>query len=223
MTVTESMMTTPAPTNNADAASTESPKTGDVKAEVVAQDQKVETTTDSEVKDGDSTDAPDAEKAEDGAPETYEFKAPEGKNFDNEIIKTYSEVARELNLSQKSAQRMLDQLGPKIAERQLASLDSLKQSWIDSSKTDKEFGGESMQTNLSVAKKALDAFGTPELRNVLNESGLGNHPEIIRFFYRAGKSISEDGYVGPSSGSGSSKSQPRDFASQASALYSNQS
>jgi hypothetical protein len=41
----------------------------------------------------------------------------------------------------------------------------------------------------------MDAFATPELRTLLNESGLGNHPEIIRAFYRAGKAISEDGFV----------------------------
>jgi len=218
MTQTESLMTTPAPTNNAAVASTESP-TGDVSNAVVTQDQPVADATETGNTEGDSKDAPKTEAV--GAPEKYEFKAPEGKNFDNEVITTYSQVARELNLSQASAQKMLDTLGPKLAERQMAQIDSIRQGWVDSSRIDKEFGGESLDKNMSVAKKALDTFGTPELRTVLNQSGLGNHPEIIRFFFRAGKSISEDGYVGPSSGSGS-KGQPRDFASQASMLYSNQ-
>lgn len=217
MTQTESLMTTPAPTNNAAVASTESP-TGDVSNAVVTQDQQVADATETG-NTGDSKDAPKTEVV--GAPEKYEFKAPEGKNFDNEVISTYSEVARELNLSQASAQKMLDTLGPKLAERQMAQIDSIRQGWVDSSRIDKEFGGESLDKNMSVAKKALDTFGTPELRTVLNQSGLGNHPEIIRFFYRAGKAISEDGYVGSSSGS-SSKGQPQDFASQASILYSNQ-
>ena len=42
MTQTESLMTTPAPTNNAAVASTESP-TGDVSNAVVTQDQPVDT------------------------------------------------------------------------------------------------------------------------------------------------------------------------------------
>ena len=218
MTQTESLMTTPAPTNNAAVASIESP-TGDVSNAVVTQDQPVADAIETGNTEGDSKDAPNAEAV--GAPEKYEFKAPEGKNFDNEVITTYSQVARELNLSQASAQKMLDTLGPKLAERQMAQIDTIRQGWVDSSRIDKEFGGESLDKNMSVAKKALDTFGTPELRTVLNQSGLGNHPEVIRFFYRAGKSISEDGYVGPSSGSGS-KGQPQDFASQASMLYSNQ-
>ena len=218
MTQTESLMTPAAQTNNAVVASTGSP-TGDVLNAVVTQDQPVADATKAGNTEGDGKDAPKTEA--DGAPEKYEFKAPEGKNFDNEIITTYSEVARELNLSQSSAQKMLDTLGPKIAERQMAQIDTIRKGWVDSSRIDKEFGGDSLDKNMSVAKKALDTFGTPELRTVLNQSGLGDHPEIIRFFYRAGKSISEDGYVGPSSGS-SSRGQPQDFASQASVLYSNQ-
>jgi len=46
-----------------------------------------------------------------------------------------------------------------------------------------------------VARKALETFGTPELRDVLNMTGMGNHPEVIRAFYKAGKAISEDRFV----------------------------
>jgi hypothetical protein len=67
--------------------------------------------------------------------------------------------------------------------------------WRQQATTDKEFGGDQLNANLAVAKKAMDAFGTPELTKLLNESGLGNHPEVIRVFYRAGKAISEDGFV----------------------------
>ena len=44
-------------------------------------------------------------------------------------------------------------------------------------------------------RKALDAFGTPELKDVLNATGFGNHPEVIKAFYKAGKAISADGFV----------------------------
>ena len=68
-------------------------------------------------------------------------------------------------------------------------------SWSESSRTDKEFGGDKLNENLAVAQKAMNAFGTPELRAVLNKTGLGNHPELIRAFVRAGKAISEDTFV----------------------------
>jgi hypothetical protein len=91
---------------------------------------------------------------------------------------------------------------------------------LTSSKTDQEFGGEKLSENLSVAKKALDAFGTPELRKLLDDSGLGNHPEVIRMMYRAGKAISEDRFVGGSPG-GQKGSGFRSMDDLANALYAN--
>ena len=151
------------------------------------------------------------------APETYEFKAPEGRAFDPEVIAEYSKVAKELNLSQEAAQRVLDTVGPKLAERQAAQIEAIRNGWAESSKADKEFGGEKLSENLSVAKKALDQFGTAELRALLNESGIGNHPEVIRFMYRAGKAISEDKVI--TGAAATAKSGPKSFADLADALY----
>ena len=156
------------------------------------------------------------------APEKYEFKAPEGREFDPDVIGAFSDVAKELGLSQEDASKVVDKMSEKLAERQQAKIESVHKEWVDASKTDKEFGGEKLSENLAVAKKALDSFGTPELRALLNESGLGNNPEVIRFMYRAGKAISEDTYVGASQGAGAVKASPKDFTSMASALYSNQ-
>ena len=115
-----------------------------------------------------------------GAPEKYEFQAPEGKQFDDALIASYSEVARELNMSQESAQKLIDKMGPVIAARQAEQIAAAHEEWAKTARADKEFGGDNLQENLGVAKKGLETFGTPELRQLLNQSGLGNHPEIIR-------------------------------------------
>lgn len=152
-----------------------------------------------------------------GAPEKYEFKAPEGAAFDDKVIGVYSEVARELNLPQDAAQKMLDKVAPVIASQQLEAIKTAQSAWLESTKSDKEFGGERLSENVAVAKKALDAFGTPELRQLLDDSGLGNHPEVVRLFYRAGKAISEDRLVpGGTRPTGPAKDP-------ATALYGNQS
>lgn len=134
-----------------------------------------------------------------GAPDKYEFTAPEGKGFDPEVIEAYSTVAKELGLPQDSAQKILDAIAPKVAERfearQTEALAKFKTDLVEQVKSDKELGGEKLNENLAVAKKAVDAFGTPELRKLLDDSGLGNHPELIRAFYKAGKAISEDKFV----------------------------
>jgi hypothetical protein len=157
-----------------------------------------------------------------GAPEKYEFQAPEGKEFDAEVIGQFSDIAKELNLSQEAAQKLVETMGPKIAERQMAQVEMVRNEWAQQAQADKEFGGDKLQENLAVAKKALDSFGSPELRALLNESGLGNNPEVIRFMYRAGKAISEDSFVGNSTGAANKTSGPQDFNAKANALYSNQ-
>lgn len=141
-------------------------------------------------------DADQGAKTADAAPEKYEFSPPEGFQFDNVVIDEFSTVAKELNLPQEAAQKILDKMTPVMQARQAEHLQAARTEWAESAKADKEFGGEKLAENLGVARKALDAFTTPELRTLLEESGLGNHPEVIRMFYRAGKAISEDRFVG---------------------------
>lgn len=143
---------------------------------------------------GDDTKSDDGKPQ--GAPEKYEFKPSEdGIEFDASVLASFSEVAKELNLPQEAAQKVLDKMGPVIAARQAEQVQAIKTEWLTTSQADKEFGGDKLGENLAVAKKALDAFGTPELRTLLQESGMGNHPEVVRFMFRAGKAISEDGFV----------------------------
>jgi hypothetical protein len=47
--------------------------------------------------------APDAPTS---APEKYEFKPVEGRNLDSETMSTFAEVAKELGLTQDSAQKI---------------------------------------------------------------------------------------------------------------------
>lgn len=144
----------------------------------------------------DASAAPAAEsKAETPAvPEDYALTMPEGVELDSVAADEFKAIAKELKLDQASAQKVAD-IGAKMAQRQTEKHAELVQSWVEQVKADKDIGGDKLQENLAVAKKALETFGTPELRDVLNASGLGNHPEVIRAFYRAGKAISEDRFV----------------------------
>ncbi len=139
---------------------------------------------------------PEEKPAEpEGAPEAYEFVPPEGHVLDDGVIGKFSEVAKELNLSQTNAQKVLDVMAPAIAERQQAALQTMTAEWADSARADKEFGGDKLDENLAIAKTALEKFATPEFRTLLNDTGLGNHPEVLRVFVRAGKAISPDTVV----------------------------
>ena len=54
-----------------------------------------------------------------GAPEKYEdFKAPQGVSLDADVVKGFSEVAKELNLPQDKAQAVIDKVTPILAQKQ---------------------------------------------------------------------------------------------------------
>ena len=166
------------------------------------------------------------QEAKQGAPDNYEFNskvADAPQELDSEVLTAFGDVAKELDLPQEDAQKVLNKVAPVIQERQAKMLEQVRADWANESQSDEEFGGEALTENLNVAKQALDAFGTDAFKSLLQETGFGNHPEIIRFMYRAGKAISEDSYVGNSQGANPRGSNiPKDFNGIANALYSNQ-
>ncbi|KKF68294.1 peptidase [Citrobacter amalonaticus] len=143
-----------------------------------------------------------AEKKEDdkpeGAPEKYEFQAAEGVELDTEALKEFEPVAREMNLTNEQAQKLVD-VYPKILagvqQRQVEAWQQTTEQWAADVKADKEIGGDSLTANLSVAQRAIDQFGTPDLKEYLNSTGLGNHPGLVKFCVKVGKAMSEDGMV----------------------------
>lgn len=127
-------------------------------------------------------------------PENYDLKMPEGVELDKAAADEFTAIAKELKLPADAAQKLAD-VGAKMAQRQVENHAKLVESWTESVKTDKEIGGDKLAENLGIARKALDQFGTPELKDVLNMTGFGNHPAVIKAFYKIGKAISEDGFV----------------------------
>jgi hypothetical protein len=139
------------------------------------------------------------EGKEAGAPEKYEdFKLPEGMKADDAVMGEFQQLAKDMNLPQEAAQKLVD-LGARMqvgtAEQMKTALETQGKAWGEQALVDKEFGGEKFEENLAVAKKGLDQFATPELKNLLKETKLGNHPEVLRAFFRIGQAISEDGFV----------------------------
>lgn len=146
-----------------------------------------------------------------GAPDAYaDFTAPDGIELDTVVLEDFKATAKELNLPQEAAQRVVDlgvALIQKATEQNAAAIAEVQQGWIQASKADPEFGGAKLNESLGLTRKALDKVGSPELVTLLNDSGLGNHPEIIRVLAKVGKLFSEDGLV-----TGSGDVQPQSAA-----------
>lgn len=140
----------------------------------------------------------DKEQKPEGAPEKYEFQAGEGVDLDTEALKDFEPVARDLNLTNEQAQKLVDAY-PKILagvqQRQAEAWQKQTEDWAASVKADKEIGGDKLTANLSAAQRAMDQFGGPALKEYLDSTGLGNHPELVKTFVKIGKPMSEDGMV----------------------------
>lgn len=138
-------------------------------------------------------------------PEKYEdFKFPEGfeapEGFGSEI----STLAKELGLDQEKAQSLADKAAGLVkasAESVKATVDNAKVEWESQLKTDPQYGGDKLNENLAIAKVGLKAFD-PEgkLLAVLEQSGLGSHPEMVKTFIRIGQTVKETDMVTSSKG-----------------------
>jgi hypothetical protein len=75
------------------------------------------------------------------------------------------------------------------------------QQWQEDVRKDPEIGGDALGENLATAKKVLDAFdttddeGNGQLAQLLDQSGLGNHPAVVKTFHAIGQKLSEDNFV----------------------------
>ena len=146
-----------------------------------------------------------------GAPqEGYKFEpAPDANvHLGEEAYQQFGEIAKELNLSQEAAQKIVNGMEPLLQR----TVQRHRENWIAASRQDKEFGGANFETNIKAINRAYMATTTPELRAVLSASGLVNHPEVLRHFYGLSKTLSDGRFV-TSQGAQerADRSDPRNF------------
>jgi hypothetical protein len=144
--------------------------------------------------DQNTVDEPE-EKA-DEVPENYsDFQMPEGIEIDTDLLGEAVPLFKELKLNQEQAQKLVDLQAKsvqKFTESQTSQRNDTIVGWENDIKADKDIGGDNFDQNLSIAKEAVDKFGTPELTKFLADSGAGSHPEIVRMFVKIGNLTRED-------------------------------
>ncbi len=128
----------------------------------------------------------------------YALKLEEGSSLSASDIDRISTLAKEKGLSEEDAKELVT--GQEAAVRtykdaQMQEVEDVRTGWSEASKSDKEFGGEKFDENMGVAKTAIDKFGSPEFKQALEDTGFGNHPEVVRVFYRIGEAMANDKLV----------------------------
>lgn len=133
-------------------------------------------------------------------PEKYEFNKPEGfeGELDDSALEAFEPLAKELGLTQEQADKLVGIHAESVQKAHQAAAEQHSQqmeTWNKELRSDPEFGGANFDANLKSAQKAVEQFGVEGLKEALEETGMGNHPALVRTFAMIGKQISEDGFV----------------------------
>ena len=102
-------------------------------------------------------------------------------------------LAKEAGLSKEVAQKLLDNRATQLKnvfETQKTDYENKVIGWKKELENDPEIGGVNFKTSILQANIILDKFASPKLRKDLDSTGLGNHPELVRFIARLGKEFS---------------------------------
>lgn len=179
-------------------------KTDEENAAAKAEHDKTKPAGDDKSKDDPANQVP-----EDGK---YELTMPDGIELDAELLGAVSPRFKELGLTRAQAQALTDdfiKVQQERATKQTQEWGERIAGWADEAKKDKEIGGDKWNTTVTNATRFTNTFGTPALKDYLNASGGGNHPELIRAFAKAGELIREDS---PPTGGAGGAAKPAEAA-----------
>lgn len=149
-----------------------------------------------------------------GEAKTIEYVAPtmpEGMTMDADLLAAATPILAKHGASQE----LLNELSAVYAER-LKALEAggteafekayqdrreveiveTDDKWVAAIKTDKEIGGKNFEAVKQQINAIVGKFASPEFKEAMNETRLGNHPEFVKFIHR----IATQGYTPPEFG-----------------------
>lgn len=144
--------------------------------------------------DSGESDASDGETDDENA--SYaDFEMPDGLELDTSLADAFSPKMKELGLDQEQAQGLATTMAEWVQANNQSQQDAYSQQltdWRTEAENDKEYGGDNYEKSVKIANLAITAYGGEALKQALDDTGMGNHPELIRAFVNAGKLIQED-------------------------------
>ncbi|MGA2223583.1 MAG: hypothetical protein ABSH41_03970, partial [Syntrophobacteraceae bacterium] len=130
----------------------------------------------------------------------------EGTSLDEASATEFKGLAKELDLTQEQAQKLLSFGGDKIkalAEAPYKAWSETQTKWQAEVKADPEIGGTKFQDSVKAAALVFqpgesNPFVTNDadaqaLREALNMTGAGNNPALVKLFVRMGNLLKEPG------------------------------
>ena len=162
--------------------------------------------------------APPAAAEEGAAPspaaeEAFSVQLPEGLAADEVLIEGFTKTAKELGLKGPQAQKFVDAYAAAqtaAAERFEAQAEARVAEWQQAVKSDAEMGGAHYEATQAEAARAQQRFASPALQQLLQQTGLDKHPEVVRLYRAVGRAMAEDTVAGSQQGGAAAQPSEED-------------
>lgn len=128
------------------------------------------------------------------------LKPPEGYTLDatlgNEFLtllnteKDPAKLAQGLIELSAKANELSSEMGSQL-------FDEVQTEWTNATKADPEVGGPRYEASIATSKQIVERFGGPKLQEALELTGLGAHPEFVRFMTKVAPLLTEGNPVSP--------------------------
>lgn len=170
-------------------------------APVAPESEKTEVASDTkddkkdEAPADESKDKTEAEPKDEVAEVKYNLKPTEGSSLGDAQVKEVEAFARENKITPESAQKILERDEQMLQSFVTAQADLQKQQseqWRNAVIADRTLGGENLKQTAFYSEKAVTMFGGKEMHDILNETGFGNNPTVVKFLRRVGMQMAPD-------------------------------
>lgn len=124
---------------------------------------------------------------------------PEGIQVDEAARDEFLGILNNRELTPAAQAQALVDLQVKLAQQASETGSNawteLQTKWVDEVKADPDIGGDKLEPILTSIGKAIDDYGTPELREVFAITGAGNNPHVIKFLSKLASAVNEGTHI----------------------------
>lgn len=181
--------TTPAP------AATPAPTTGQPVTAPTNQNTATAPAAAVETKTGEQPAAVKPAETKVEQPAAIELKLPKDSLLSADHVKELADFAKANGIKPEIAQQMLETQSKAVAAHQAklqAQHIAQVETWDKELTADKDIGGEKIQANMDLGRRALEKFGSKELIEALRSTGYNSFPPLVKFMVQIGKAMGED-------------------------------
>jgi hypothetical protein len=122
----------------------------------------------------------------------YSLKTPESPVIGDEVMKTYTDAVKKLNLPKEAAQGLLDQVLPAFEAQQNKLIQDTRKAWKEAARSDKDVGGERFEQSRRSVGRILRTYGNQELRTWLDDTGVGDNPHLFKMLVKFASALGEE-------------------------------